>query len=138
MYENVKILKTKKQKTIESNSTADKKSLKYKSKNIRCISNKLNYLHNPFHAILYTREYIAMLMHYKNSDQTRNTAHKCQSLPIYFIQNSSNVECGGYLLLPHTQNCEHSKPMYSLEGRLNNSINHATEHGNFLFKKIKN
>lgn len=42
MYENVKILKTKKQKTIGSNSTADKKSLKYKSKNIRCISNKLN------------------------------------------------------------------------------------------------
>lgn len=28
---------------------------------------------------------------------------KCQSLPIYFIQNSSNVEYGNYLPLPHTQ-----------------------------------
>lgn len=37
------------------------------------------------------------------SRQERNTAGKCQSLPIYFIQNSSNVEYGNYLLLPHTQ-----------------------------------
>lgn len=50
------------------------------------------------HSFIYT-------MHNKTNYQNKkeNTTGKCQSLPIYFIQNSSNVEYGNYLLLPHTQ-----------------------------------
>ena len=55
---------------------------------------QMNFLANPIH---HTQE---NKLAYR---QERNTRDKCQSLPIYFIQNSSNVEYGNYLLLPHTQ-----------------------------------
>lgn len=63
----------------------------------------LSYLTNS-----YFRESILLCpLMYNNinwqSDKKKVTTGKCQSLPIYFIQNSSNVEYGNYLLLPHTQ-----------------------------------
>lgn len=103
---------------------------------VRCTNSELNHQHNPT-PWDFIENILLCLSTIKLATRQGNKA----SVNLYqFISYKKtvamlNVEFSS--AATHA-NCEHSKPMYSLEGRLNNSINHATEHRNFLFKKIKN